>query len=459
MDKDVAGRNDDTNGGTAIHCGWIVAAVIAALLGAIPVVKRTVDGSSDLRGFHRIWKANLEAPMQPVRQNGEVKDDPDPYPPSSYVLFAPLGALPLWGIGLLWYVLNLACSWGIWRLSCRLLDLQTHERGALLCASVGVLPFWMGNLARGQNAPLLMLCILGAFWLARQQRSFWSGALIALASLVKVIPAVFLLPFLIRRDVKAVAGFAATLVVVVVLISSLFFGPRTNYEFHQRWWTFVTRGSEGPADPFHPDTMRSSTRSNNQSLEAVLARLMLPIPTASKPDSLKVNVVTADAAAWRMARKISIGAVLAACALALVGLRRRHAQGTGIVEGEASRSGTLLNPFAAEMAIVAPVMLIVSPIVWSHYYYWMFFPLAAMLARPEGRERSQQSIFALWMVATLLIGVHVSRSIGVNLWATAAVFTWFAWPPFKALGMRTVHDLPDASATENDTRPELRRAA
>src|SRR5690606_26064797 len=103
--------------------------------------------------------------------------------------------LPLWGVGLLWYVLNLACSWGIWRISCQLLNLPETQRGPMLLAAVGVLPYWIGNLARGQNAPLLVLCVLAAFWLAAQGRSFWSGVLIALAALIKVIPALFLLPF------------------------------------------------------------------------------------------------------------------------------------------------------------------------------------------------------------------------------------------------------------------------
>jgi hypothetical protein len=79
-----------------------------------------------------------------------------------------------------------------------------------------------------------------------------------------------------------------------------------------------------------------------------------------------------------------------------------------------------VHPFAAELALICPVMLLVSPIVWSHYYYWMFFPLAC-LWHPRGSRWGARGVFSVWIVAALLIGFPAARAIGVNLWATVVV--------------------------------------
>ena len=384
---------------------WMLVGSLLVVAGAVIAVKRTLHGSSDLRGFHRNWSANLERPTLPERREGPDSEDPDPYPPSSYILFAPLGALPLWSVGLLWYFLNLACTYGIWRQARALVG--TDSPRAIACAGVAVLPFWLGNLFAGQNAPLLMFMILSAYTLALRHRSFWSGSLIALATLIKVVPVLFLLPIVIRRDLRALGGFAVTLVVVAGGLGSLFFGPATNLDFHRRWFEYVTVGSEGPADPRVPNSMRSSIRSNNQSFEAVLARLTMDVPADRGRRAFQVNLAQLDAPQWRALRIAGIGAFLLLVAAALAW--REWSRTTA---GAGSRG----IDWARDFGLIASLMLIISPIVWSHYYVWMLVPLA--LAWQE-RGRPGRGMVVAWTVAGWLIGVPFARAIGVNLWATA----------------------------------------
>ena len=402
---------------------WLLMAVVIGL--GWVTVRRTVSGSSDLRGFYKIWRANLVEPTLPVRLHGAVEQDPDPYPPTSYVLFAPLGALPVWGVGLFWYGLNLGCTWGVWRLTRSLLRLPPGHSRSLWWAALAVAPFWVGNLLRGQNAPLLMLLTLASFWLAERGRSFWSGSLIAVATLIKVIPAAFLLPYVVRRDSRALAGFAATLAVLVLGAASLFFGPRTNYDFHVRWWSYVTHQTDGPPDPLAPDTTRGSTRSNNQSLEAVLARLMLPIPVTPRRDTPQINIVTVEAATWRTLRTIGlVGFALLAC-VAAVGSRWMNR----------NRSDTGAYQAADDLALLCPLILIISPIVWSHYYCWMFFPLAYLLERRgelAGRGLPRSALFGLWLAAVPLFAWTLARTWGVSLWVTSLVFLGIAAPALRA---------------------------
>jgi hypothetical protein len=383
----------------------MLAGTLLVIAGAVIAVKRTLHGSSDLRGFHRNWSANLERPTLPERREGPDSEDPDPYPPSSYILFAPLGALPLWSVGLLWYALNLACTYGIWRQARALLGNDSPR--AIACAGIAVLPFWLGNLFAGQNAPLLMFMILSAYALAVRQRSFWSGSLIALATLIKVVPVLFLLPFVVRRDMRALGGFAATLLVVVGGLGSLFFGPATNVDFHRRWFEFVTVGSEGPADPRVPNSMRSSIRSNNQSFEAVLARLTMDVPADRGRRAFQVNLARLDAPQWRALRVAGIGALLLVVAAAL-GWREWKRMAVG-----ESPTGT---DWARDFGLIASLMLIISPIVWSHYYVWMLVPLALTW---HERGALGRGMVVAWTIAGWLIGVPFARAIGVNLWATA----------------------------------------
>jgi hypothetical protein len=252
-----------------------------------------------------------------------------------------------------------------------------------------------------------MLMVLGAYVLALRHRSFWSGSLIALATLIKVVPVLFILPFVVRRDVRALGGFAATLVGVVFGLGSLYFGPATNLDFHRRWLEFATVGSEGPADPRIPNSMRSSIRSNNQSYEAVLARLTMDVPADRGRRAFQVNLARLDAAQWRALRIAGIAACVFVVGAALGWREWRQA-------GRGDRSSGV--DWARDFGLIASLMLIISPIVWSHYYVWMLVPLALTL---QERGAVGRGLVIVWTVAGWLIGVPFARAIGVNLWATA----------------------------------------
>lgn len=380
---------------------------VLLVLGVVSV-ERSVRGSSDFRGFHAIWRANTEVATQPIRQHGEEASDPDPYPPSSYVIFAPLGFLPIGVAATVWYLLNVGASWGAWRGLERLSEtrLTGTWTGALLGLSIA--PFWVGNLVSGQNGPILMCLVVWGYVLAWRGLPKEAGILLAIPVLMKAIPVLFFMPFVVskkfrERDGEVAAWGAGTICVWIVVVCSLYFGPTTNLLFQQRWCSMVVRGPDGvPADPFQPKTLHSAPRYGNQSAEAVLARLLLAIPADGKPEGFRVNVQSWESATWRRVRGVFAVAVLGIGAVVLW-------------RGGAGVSGL------SQLSVATLVMLLASPIVWTHYYLWMAIPCLEALHERDRSAWSQRWLWG-WWVSELCLGSAWLRAIGLHFWLVLAYF-------------------------------------
>ncbi len=427
--------------------------VAAALLLGWLAVKRAVNGNADLSGNYRHWRVNLTKATLPVRRDGPQPEDPDSYPPITYAIHAPLGALPLWATATLWYALNLACSFYLWRsarqwllfadaasvgvedgrirhakvreISLNLLgrELKLGPDGILGLVILAILPSWIGTLLLGQNTLFLMTLTWGAFQSARRNSPWLAGALLNLATALKVLPAVFLLPFIFHRNYRVCLAFVATGLALLFGLGSLYFGPSTNLDFHLKWLRYATQGSENrPADPRDPNTLRASIRYHNQSIEAVLARLMMDVPIHNRPDAPRVNLLSVSAESWRRVKSVATGLCVILGLWVLVRKSRDQSPAS-------SKPSTRLGDTLAETYVVLCLLqLFISPIVWSHYYVWLFWPLLIVLVTACEGRRSGFFIYLAWIAALPLIAVPQFRAIGIHLWATLAIYVWICWP-------------------------------
>ncbi|WP_339911491.1 glycosyltransferase family 87 protein [Symmachiella dynata] len=405
--------------------------IAAIVIGGIVITVRSERSSSDLRGFHAVWVANWQQPSVENRPDPE-----DPYAPSFYMLFAPLGALPLWGAALVIYLINIGCAWGILRLTIGLLNLPPPDYAQLWIPVVGVAPFFLGTLSLGQNTLILMCLVLGAYAFARQGREFRGGCLIGLATAIKVYPVLFLVPFALRLRWKVCAGFLATIVFVAGGLGTLFLDYETNVGWYHSWGRFVSRADQDRLeDPAYPRSMRCTARYNNQAVHAVLARVMMDVPAKWYGDRFQVNLLKCDAATWRRART---GATLFFAGLgiaALCGLRlNRRRQLPRLLP--VAETGGGISRDARELGMVCSWFFLTSPMVWTHYLVWAFFPLACVVRQRPHRPRMAMFVLGAWFAAECLIGSKFSRAIGVNLWAGLLLFGWFAVPALHALTMR-----------------------
>jgi hypothetical protein len=313
-----------------------------------------------------------------------------------------LGYLPILPAAMVWYALNVAASWWAWRGLERLseTELTGTTTGWLLFASIA--PYWVGNLVSGQNGAILICLVVWGYLFAWRSLYKLSGVVLAVPVLIKAIPVLFLVPFAVSkkfavRDRKVVGWASVTMALWIGVACSLYFGPRTNLLFQQRWLSMVVRGPEGvPADPFRPKSMHSGPRYGNQSSEAVLARLMLDIPADGKESGFRVNLWSLDSATWRRVRTgFAVFVLLTA--------------GGALWRGGERWSGL------SQLSLMTLVMLLVSPIVWTHYYLWMAMPCLDVL-QSRNRSGSAWILMGCWWLGEAGLGSAWLRGAGLHLW-------------------------------------------
>ncbi len=148
------------------------------------------------------------------------------YPPFLAFVLQPLGNLPIDSARLVWIWINLAAIPLIVLLAALTARSKAGNAGgdlALLLAAalVFVLPFY-DNIDMGQVNLLVLLFLSLSFFLFSRERDWASGAMLGVAVMIKVSPAVLLLYFLVRGRIKVVFGSLAS--VATLAAASLLLG-------------------------------------------------------------------------------------------------------------------------------------------------------------------------------------------------------------------------------------------
>jgi len=215
------------------------------------------------------------------------------------------------------------------------------------CISIIILEPARSDIDYGQIGLVLML-IAAADLLAIP--SPYRGIAVGFAAAVKLTPLVFVIAFLVRRDVKsasrALASFAACTLFSWLLWPAL---PRV-------YWDHVLT---------HPARVGQIAFGGNQSWYAILHRP--PFPTAG------------STAAWLL---------LSLATLAVSGFVAWHAERA--------------NRHASAMISIALAGLLISPVSWTHHWVWvLLIPPLIMGHREPEVPRAVQA--ALWGVVALTV--------------------------------------------------------
>ncbi len=142
------------------------------------------------------------------------------YPPATALLYAPLGALPYETALLLWWLTQAGCAalTAAWLL--RVVRPPDAWRNALLIALGAWAPVF-STFLNGQFSWVLLLTVLAGFALHRRRQCFWAGCVFSLLLLKPQLAAVPALWLLLRRDWKALAGFAVGFLVQAAAVAAL----------------------------------------------------------------------------------------------------------------------------------------------------------------------------------------------------------------------------------------------
>lgn len=345
-------------------------ALAAALSVAITLLIARFHGFLDLQVYRvdtRSWLYNDTALYGPTLPVAGHTDLPFTYPPSAAILMTPLAMMPMWLAQQLLTASSLAClGVTIWLVLSRVrpdLDprtklMVTMGAGVVLLAIEPVrISLWFGQINMVLMAAVALDCLT--------EKPRWPrGLLVGIAAVTKLTPAAFILYFLIRRDWKTAATSAGTAAAVVAGGFVLFPTESRDYWFHA-----VT------------DTRRigSPDYVGNQSIKGLIFRLGLPDSVAT--------------AAWLVLALIAVGAG-AALMHHLFAIERDTPA--------AIENGSVSTLSVAALFVNAAVLLLISPVSWTHHWVWAAPGLVAATAWAT-RNRSTTTATLITVFALLFL--------------------------------------------------------
>ncbi len=148
------------------------------------------------------------------------------YPPFCAIIAQPIARLSpqtaqhIWDAAQVLFI-SLACVLVVFTLPFRSAEMPGDRywivSGILACGGLSVLPCG-DNLAFGQINSLILLLIASSFFLSTNTKRDWlAGAMLGAATLIKVTPALLVVPFLVKKRWKAVGGYAAGVVLLILV--------------------------------------------------------------------------------------------------------------------------------------------------------------------------------------------------------------------------------------------------
>lgn len=324
---------------------WDVARILVPLVIAAFLFRQALQDGLDLKVYWAgarefIAGGELYAPGLPGTPYGGMAFT---YPPFAAAVLSPLAFLPVEAALAVQTLGNLFIAAIIGTVVTKYLILRRVVNApgdlarfliasAFITGLILMLGPWRNSLALGQINPLLMaLILLDLLGSTRRHPKGYlpRGVLTGIAAGLKLTPLVFLLYFVVRGDFKSAARMAATFAATVGLMAVL--APSLSLQY----WLSALQ-----------DTNRVGTlaRFENISLRGFIARLGLEPGTAS--------------ILWIVASL----AVITMGAIATFRMRRHEDQWVSV-------SATAL------------VMLLISPVSWSHHWVWVAAIVPALVGR------------------------------------------------------------------------------
>jgi alpha-1,2-mannosyltransferase len=283
---------------------------------------------------------------------------PFTYPPFAALLAVPLAVVPLAVAGWIWTVGEVLTTAAIVAVAFRPLLARCGRWwplavGALAGAMQQMLPL-RDEIKFGQVDELLvLLCLVDAAFLLRRRGG---GALVGVASAVKLTPGVFIVYLFLTGRRRAATTAAGVFVACSLLAAAVL--PRDSRSF----WTDAL---------WHSERLRANDGTSNQSLRGMWLR-------AVPSDRLSTLL-------W----------VASLVVVAIVGFRR--------AASSAARGDELTG-----VALTGLLAVLLSPVAWIHHLAWLPLVLAAIVV--DGRKPRQLLaalvVYVFYVVKVPWIGAH-----------------------------------------------------
>lgn len=299
------------------------------------------------------------------------------YPPAFAAVLRPLALLPFPVANTFWFLLNVGWYVVGATLLARLLALPSRWYLPLLSASF-LVPALHHTLELGQLNTIFFALIAGSLvMLTAGRRGGVGGGLLGLLGAVKLFPLVLALPLLPHRRWRAVAGLSVALVGTAAVGIVAGGGLAAS----RIWLTDIL-----------PSIVGGFASPNNQSVLAAAVRLGTPT---------EVEPLTLFGAPPRMQLLPLVNAPLLFRGVGLLLCAVIGAVTIALLTRE-WRQRTKTSNLPREMSALLACTLLITPIVWYHYYVLLLIPIGVGL-----REGWQDvSVRRLILVGCLLLAVQ-----------------------------------------------------
>ncbi len=419
--RDALGR--ETPPTRRYRLGWLL---LAAVFLAGPFVSHLHKAFHQERP-HGDWVSIYSIAAYSVR-TGELEADESEdivrtqrYPPITRPLLMLFALPPKSVAAVLSFVLfTTLYLWCGARVSAVFLRPTPHARWAGIAFALGlVLPYVWADLTAGNLTSVLLASVTAAFVLAERGKPFRAGLALSIGIMLKIIPVLCLLYFLMRRKWSVAWGVLAGMIVIGVLPSLAIFGPRKLWDYHEFWY----RTQFSVYTPMNAIDNPVECTYQNQAVVRTMIRLFTHTNAGSSRDPFYITIARPP----RIVIKIAYVVLMAASGLAFLAwlYRTRHVASA-----------------PAAYAVCVGSMLWFSPWIGSYYYSLALWPAAALLgnliagdADPRTARWSDRALLA-WLAATPAIGSYFLRACGVHtlaalLLSLATAITWRT-PPISA---------------------------
>jgi hypothetical protein len=291
----------------------------------------------------------------------------------------------------------------------------------------------ISDLGHGNINILVLFLVMGGLRLFAKDRSLASGAVIGLATAVKVTPGLFIPYFAWKREWRAVIGCAIG-GLLSVLLPMLVLGPVTCIQMHWAWFDQMIM-------PFLTESTTKYTYHINQSVPGFLYRWLTDSPGVHLGDEAgthPVNVLS-----------LSTETVSWIVRIALLGILGWLGW---VCRPPAGERGSWR--WACEFSLVLIAMLMLSERTWKHHYVTIVLPLSVVVLYMAGERPGTQVRrwlgAALTLFFVLIVGMSgdiigwIYRGVAHKYVEAAGNFLWAGVILFVAISALLIRGRPPA---------------
>ena len=397
--------------------GWLLLLAAGLALAAVilTMVWYRAESSTDFRDF---WENAVH-----FRQTGIIADDQGVhnYLPFFTVFMTPWGVLPLRPAAVLFVAFSLA----LFGLTVYLVEvlLAGDERRRLwrpVLIAVGLMTPYVYACGVVGNLGLLLLFLVVATWfLVERGREWEAGIPLGLAVLIKLLPAALLVFFLVKRRWHVAGSATAVILVLGIGLPLIAVGPGQALKDHEGFFKRAVQGHSAYATLTNERPVKA--KYNNNALPMIVRRWSSPINGGEDPPGQPVvlNAVPMNGQVRVLVYGGLLAILVAGGLLATIGRPR-------IWPPETLSDVRVLR---GQYGIWCCLMLLASPLVWTHYLPLVYWTLAVVADR-AGYLRQKRGQFAwteiggllLWLIAAVMLAWPTARAAGAQLAGVAALW-------------------------------------